>query len=129
MFRKFLSFRNLFLAFIFVAFCLKAFISLDPDFAWRLRTGQIIYEVGIPNTDPYSYTMPSFRWVDHAWLSDLIIYLVFLYTGKTGLAFLFSFIGLSAIVISEKIFAVKKWNFKHLESPTFIIAVAVFLPF
>jgi hypothetical protein len=47
--------------------------SLDPDFGWHLRVGQITLEEGIPEKDPFSYTTPSYPYVDHAWLTDVIV--------------------------------------------------------
>lgn len=64
---------------------------LDPDFGWRLTTGRLILEKGIPKTDPFSYTMPSFPFVDHAWLTDVFIALTYPLIGKIGLTFLFTF--------------------------------------
>lgn len=48
--------------------------TLDPDFGWHLRTGSLILERGVPKIDWYSYTMPNFPWIDHEWLTDIVIY-------------------------------------------------------
>jgi hypothetical protein len=88
------------LAFLVLMFAARAIISLDPDFGWRLRTGFIILKYGIPKTDIYSYTMPSFPWVDHAWLTDVLMASVYSVFGKIGLGVLFSAIAVSSLVIS-----------------------------
>src|SRR3989337_506611 len=41
--------------------------QLDPDFGWHVTMGRLISENGIPKTDPFSYTMTSFPFVDHEW--------------------------------------------------------------
>jgi hypothetical protein len=45
---------------------------VEPDFGWHLRTGLDLVRNGwrMPLTDPYSHTMPDWPWVEHAWLAD-----------------------------------------------------------
>ena len=31
----------------------------------------------LPDTDPYSHTMPDWRWVEHAWLTDAVMALLY----------------------------------------------------
>ena len=47
----------------------------EPDFGWHLRTGLDLLKQGgrLPALDPYSHTMPDWPWVEHAWLTDLLI--------------------------------------------------------
>ncbi|TKB34809.1 MAG: hypothetical protein E8D51_01845 [Nitrospira sp.] len=47
----------------------------EPDFGWHLRTGlDLLWQGGtLPALDPYSHTMPDWPWVEHAWLTDLIV--------------------------------------------------------
>ncbi|MCH7641363.1 hypothetical protein IID22_04155 [Patescibacteria group bacterium] len=50
------SLSILIVALSFALFWAKGAISLDPDFGFRLKTGELILAEGIPKTDPYSYT-------------------------------------------------------------------------
>src|SRR3989344_3712894 len=80
-----------FLFFIFLLF-LGFFVlrnNLDPDFGWHIKTGQLILEKGIPYQDWYSYTMPNFPWIDHEWLTDILMYEVYLYFGLDLLLLIF----------------------------------------
>ena len=87
---------------IFLAFLVVALRVLDPDFGWRLRTGLIILESGIPKLDPYSYTMPDFPFVDHAWGFDT--FLAFVYPrSKIFVSFVLSALAISALVLSAHI--------------------------
>jgi len=88
---------------VFVLFLIKGFIFLDPDFGWRLRTGEMILTSGIPKSDPFSYTMSTFAWVDHAWSLSTLIYILKLLTGFWGLSLVFSLITLSILVTSSRI--------------------------
>ena len=47
----------------------------EPDFGWHLRTGLDLLTQGgqLPALDPYSHTMPDWPWVEHAWLTDLVL--------------------------------------------------------
>jgi len=62
-----------FLLIIFVIFLIRGGVFLDPDFGWHLRVGEIIQESGFPKTDPLSFTMPTFGFVDHEWLTNISI--------------------------------------------------------
>ncbi len=79
---RFVSRYKLFLLFIllylaFVTYFFRGITALDPDFGWRLRVGEIILNRGFPATDPFSYTMPSFPFVDHSWAMSVMIALTF----------------------------------------------------
>ncbi len=74
---------------------------LDPDFGWRLKTGELILTHGIPRTDPFTYTMPTFPWVDHAFSQSVFIFVVHSILGFAGLAFIFSAFALLTIWISS----------------------------
>lgn len=94
-----------FLVFVFICilFFLKSFYFLDPDFGWHLRMGELILKSGIPATDPFSYTMPSFPFVDHEWGSNILFYLLFRVLGWLGLSIIISFIAILSIIISFKL--------------------------
>src|SRR3989344_5880406 len=73
-----------------VAFFLVGMIGQDPDLGWHLKNGELILKTGILRTEPYSYTMTSFPYVDHEWLSNVIVFLVFSKIGYWGLAVVFA---------------------------------------
>ena len=74
--REFLQTRRLFV----IVFALGLFVMAsrnvtDPDVWWHLRTGQLILQTGhVPRVDPYSFTRAGQRWIDHEWLSQILIY-------------------------------------------------------
>lgn len=74
---KKIIFLVLFAVVVFFIFFIENLLSLDPDFGWHLRMGEIIIKNGIPKTDPFSYTMPSFPFVDHEWLSNVLIHFIY----------------------------------------------------
>ena len=59
----------------------------DYDWGWHYRYGEYFFTHGkVLRHDIFSWTMPGYEWVNHSWLFDLLLYV--LYTR-------FSFIGLS----------------------------------
>ncbi len=64
-----------------------AFPYSDYDWGWHYRYGEYFFTHGrVLRHDIYSWTMPGYEWVNHSWLFDPLLYV--LYTR-------FSFIGLS----------------------------------
>ncbi len=53
-------------------------VSLTPirnyDFWWHLKTGSLILsQRAVPRTDPFSFTAENAPWVDHEWLSQVLM--------------------------------------------------------
>jgi len=46
----------------------------DTDFWWHLFTGAHIVASGVPTKDFLSYTAAGHTWIDHEWLSELLLY-------------------------------------------------------
>lgn len=59
---------------------------VEPDFGWHLRTGIDLVQHGwqMPRTDPYSHTMPDWPWVEHAWLTDGLLGVIYTGLGSAG---------------------------------------------
>ena len=65
----------------------SAFPYSDYDWGWHYRYGEYFFTHGrVLREDIYSWTMPGYPWVNHSWLFDPLVYV--LYSR-------FSFIGLS----------------------------------
>ena len=100
----------------------KTLYFIDPDFGWHLATGNLILKSGFPKTDPFSYTMPSFLFVEHEWLVDIIFAKLYSVVGLPGISALFSILFLSAVFISIS----KSKKFKIL---LFVIGISALAPF
>jgi hypothetical protein len=58
----------------------------DPDMWWHLKMGQIIWTThSIPTTDLFSYTTNHHAWIPHEWLSQVLIYGAYRWSGYSGL--------------------------------------------
>jgi len=75
---------------------------LDPDYGWHVGMGRYILENGIPKTDPFSYTMPSYPFVDHEWLLNILFYWADNSIGKNGLAIIFGLLAFGALYLTPR---------------------------
>lgn len=82
-----------------IVFTVLGYITLDPDFGWHLRMGRLILTSGIPSTDPFSYTMPNFPFIDHEWLTNVVLFKFYTIIGREGLSFIFAVLAVSSLVI------------------------------
>src|SRR6185437_5482839 len=99
--QKFLQTRT---ALIFILalglFAMAARTVTDPDVWWHLRTGQLILQTHhIFRTDPYSFTRAGHVWVNHEWLSQVLMFSVYRWLGYAGLIFVFAAIVAAAFFV------------------------------
>lgn len=72
----------------------------DPDVWWHLRTGQLILQThSIFHSDPYSFTRLGQNWVDHEWLSQVLIFGLYRLAGLRALIVGFSAITAAAYLV------------------------------
>ncbi len=63
----------------------------DPDLFWHLKTGELIWQYKtIPSADWYSYTMSDFGWINHEWLTEILMVKIKSIFGWTGLSVFFA---------------------------------------
>lgn len=88
---------NLLLDLLLCAFVLNLVLQplVEPDLGWHLRAGLDLIAQGwrLPDTDPYSHTMPDWHWVEHAWLTDGVLALIYRALGPFGGVGLIGFFG------------------------------------
>lgn len=80
----------------FFYFWWRGSMFLDPDFGWHLMMGKFILTHGIPATDPFSYTMTSYPFVDHEWLTNMLFAQAMDTIGYTVLAGIFALFAVTA---------------------------------
>lgn len=104
---------------IFIIFFLWSYITLDSDFGWHLRSGQYFIDHGVPKYDIFTYTAGNFHWVNHEWLSDIVVALVYHVGSFELLSVLYAGMWTAAIAIMGR-----------KVHPAFLIAASVaILPF
>lgn len=81
-------------------FVMAARSVTDPDVWWHLRTGQLMVQThSVFHTDPYSFTRFGQPWVDHEWLSQIVIFALYQAAGWGGLITGFGAIIAAALVL------------------------------
>ena len=82
-----LNIRRLAGIILFVAiFAMAARAPADTDTWWHLQAGRVTVTDGhILQTDVFSHTRQGQPWVNHSWLSQVILYLLFRSAGYAGL--------------------------------------------
>lgn len=105
----------------FICYLQRGLFILDPDFGWHIRAGEYILTNGIPYRDPFSYSMPSYLFVDHEWLTNIIWVLTFSTIGYWFLAVVYSLFAIAAIVL-QFVLTKKNW----LLIPVFLTAGTFF---
>jgi hypothetical protein len=82
-------------------FAMSAHSVTDPDVWWHLRTGELIIQThSVPRADPYSFTRFGQPWVNHEWLSDVMIFTLYRWAGWGGLIVAFaSIIGAALLLV------------------------------
>lgn len=76
------------LVLVFIVFTYSFTSWIDTDFGWHYRLGEIYSKVGIPQTDPFSFTAPDYPYVDHEWFVSFLYYHMYELFGYGGLGVL-----------------------------------------
>jgi hypothetical protein len=91
---------------LFLAMLLKnSFSYLDPDFGWHLKVGEETYiNKEVPRINHYNYIFPESEnfWVNHEWLSDYLIFLVYDNFGYIVLNLIFALLVLATLYIVNR---------------------------
>ncbi|MBD3238522.1 MAG: hypothetical protein GF332_02695 [Candidatus Moranbacteria bacterium] len=86
----------------------NSFNYLDPDFGWHLKIGQDIYQnQQVPRIEIYNFPILGQTWVDHEWLANLLIYIIYENFGYIAVSLGFAL--LIMIVLLLQNFLVKKY--------------------
>src|SRR3990167_658996 len=91
MVKQLLSFlkQNYLFILVFVllgSFLIHNFDSIGQDIGRHLKVGEIIWQTKeIAKTNLFSFTEPDFPFINHHWLSEVMFFGIFSYTGFIGL--------------------------------------------
>ena len=93
--------RRLLIAILFLAiFTMAVRVPTDTDTWWHLRSGEYILRTHmIPRHDVFSHTVAGKPWIDHGWLAQIAIYLLYMAFGYAGLG-----LALAAVVTLAFVF-------------------------
>lgn len=97
--------------FVGLIFAWSASRWIDPDFGWHYRLGQIITFSGIPSNNPFSYTMPSYPFVDHEWFINVLYFKLYELAGYQTLGVLHALAAIAAPLLALSTQAKSKYWF------------------
>ncbi len=70
--------RLLLVVVLVLLFLAAARTPLDTDLWWHLRSGEVTWNSSHPLlSDPFSFTRQGQPWINHSWLSQVVLYLLF----------------------------------------------------
>ena len=79
----------------------SSFSQLDPDLGWHLKTGQdILAAHHLPAGQIYLHTLAGKSWVDHEWLINIAMYLLYQQGGYSWLVLAYAAIIMAALWLS-----------------------------
>ncbi len=84
---------------VWASFWFMGWKLIDPDFGWHLQIGRKFLAGEMVKTDPFSYTMPSFPWIDHGRVTDMAIAFLYDGWGMGVTAAVFAGIGTAALIL------------------------------
>ncbi len=124
-------FTLLFVGILFaVTFMVLFKIPDDPDLGWHIASGAREWGMkSIPRTDWFSFTFPDFRWVDHEYLSNILIYGLQSGFGKVGISVFCTLVACVTLFVGLKYATVEKVSWANtalyaaLVSPMFLYYV------
>lgn len=74
---------------------------VDPDVFWHLATGRYIWSTGhVPYADPFSWTAQGRAWIAHEWLTETLLYPLYLHGGYAALMLVFAAVITAAFAIT-----------------------------
>lgn len=90
----------LFFLFIFVLLLRNSYTYLDADLGWHLRVGQdIVAEKAIPSQEKNNFTLEGKTWVDHEWLANTVLYLIYDKFGYLIVSIIFALLIIISLLI------------------------------
>lgn len=83
----------------------------DFDWGWHYRYGEYFFTHLQPlKSDPFSWTMTGYDWVNTSWLYDPIVYILFQKTGFFGLSIAGTLVSTLTFYFSVKSTGVSEWQ-------------------
>ena len=86
------------------AFYFFSFITADTDLWGHIKFGKDMWDaMALQRVDIYSYTAFGSEWINHEWLSELLMYFAYQIFGSAGLLIGKLLVGLSIVYLLSKI--------------------------
>lgn len=88
-----------------------AYVTADPDLWGHIRFGADTWRHGfLESADPYAYTTAHTTWINHEWLSELILFGLYKIGGDASLLAFKLLIGIALLIIIMQICRVRPYH-------------------
>jgi len=106
------------------AFTQFSYVTADPDLWGHIRFGQDIWEQGrVHDIDPFSYTAEGHTWINHEWLMEVLLYLIYNLSDSTGLLIFKGLLGIFIVHLLSSIYFARAGNIT-----VYLILFALIIP-
>lgn len=90
----------MFVLMLLLVFLMASRSPTDPDMFWHLRAGEETIEGHKPLlVDTMTFTKLGDRWVNHSWLSEVVIFLFYIFWGNFGLSLFVAFLATATMAV------------------------------
>ncbi len=109
---KVLKMRNLINSVVYLSvFISSLYFPNDPDLGWHLKYGEYFFKTGkVLRDNIFSTMMPDYKWVNHSWASDLLVYFSYDKLGLFGVSLLGAFVVTLTFIFFTKAFKLSFWD-------------------
>ncbi|MEK7559136.1 MAG: hypothetical protein AAB521_02415 [Patescibacteria group bacterium] len=105
-----------------IVFIASIHFPTDPDLGWHLKYGEHFFKTGsILRDNIFSTMMSDYKWVNHSWASDLLVYISFNTFGFLGVSLLGGAIVTLTFYFFSKAFNLSFWD------KAFLFPIVLFL--
>ena len=121
--------QNILILFVFISgIYFFSSITADPDLWGHILFGKkILSSKAIPNVDIYSYTAYGKAWINHEWLSEILMYLIFNVFGSPGLLIVKTLIGILTVTLLS-IISFNRKTYSLSYGAVFVLSVFIMSP-
>jgi hypothetical protein len=92
--------RLVYVLILLLVFLMAARMPLDTDLWWHLRAGEITLQSGYPMlTDTLSFTRQGSAWINHSWLSQVGMALLFRVGGYMALSMMVALVAAASMAV------------------------------
>jgi len=111
-------FQSTFFYLLIIGYFFLSLVQLENyDIWWHLKTGEwIIDNLIVPHTQLFSYSIGSALWIDHSWLFQVLVFLIYKFLGGIN-----SLIFFRACMIGFILWITLKSFFKKVYFPVFLL--------
>lgn len=97
---------------IYLSVFLSSFyLPTDPDLGWHLKYGEYFFKHGqILRDNIFSTMMPDYKWVNHSWASDVLVYFSYDTLGFFGVTLLGAFVVTLTFYFFSQAFKLSVWD-------------------